>query len=206
MPNWCENNLSITGDKTKILTLLVKIKDSGEFFNIVKPIPVVFLDIHSGWQMINGIQTNAWRTIGDKDVALSETEIKQLKEKYGVTTQIDWCYRNWGTKWDTTINDDLDRLIVEVQEDNSQEVTVVLSNFDTAWSPPIEIYQELEKQGFFIEAEYYESGSCFYGYYTAGADDYNEYSSYSDIPDYIKTIFAVENWEEDEETNDSNEE
>jgi hypothetical protein len=68
----------------------------------------------------------------------------------------DFRTNEWGTKWDVQIsrNDFIDNEI----------------NFsaDTAWSPPIAFYQNIEEQGFDVYATFYEPGMCFYGSYSEG--------------------------------------
>jgi hypothetical protein len=79
-------------------------------------------------------------------------------------------------------------------------------SFDTAWSPPIEFYENLEEQGFRIEAFYYEPGMAFCGVYEDGCDDQFDIEGDSDwvekhIPRRIDEAFAIaesmEMWEED---------
>ncbi|CAB4222575.1 hypothetical protein UFOVP1655_139 [uncultured Caudovirales phage] len=62
-----------------------------------------------------------------------------------------WCCENWGTKWDATSSD------WEREDD-----TIRLS-FDTAWCPPIELYQYLVTEGWEVEASYLEEGMGFCG-------------------------------------------
>ena len=47
----------------------------------------------------------------------------------------DWRITNWGTKWDA----DLDGLADTLSQDESS----LSLSFDTAWSPPIGVYQKL---------------------------------------------------------------
>jgi hypothetical protein len=87
-----------------------------------------------------------------------ELEAKQIDNvvKYGAKDWYDWNVQNWGTKWD-------------VELDNVQRVdeNTLTARFDSAWAPPIEAYQALEKLGFEIEAKYYEPGMAFCGTYDA---------------------------------------
>ena len=43
--------------------------------------------------------------------------------------------------------------------------------FDTAWAPPVGIYEELIKQDFGVKAFYYEPGMDFAGLWQDGNDD-----------------------------------
>jgi len=93
----------------------------------------------------------------------------------------DWRIKNWGTKWDATI--------LSAHRDGD---TAVLY-FETAWSPPIEIYKVLEEEGFKVEATYVEQGVQYAGHYKDG-NDFTESS-----PDFLCNLY-------DEETDTFNEE
>ena len=86
----------------------------------------------------------------------------------------EWCVAHWGTKWDF---ESLDWCSV----DNQIEI-----NFESAWSPPIALYDFLVSAGWSVEAKYFESGEGYIGQYTDGSDDYYEYDI-SDI-DSIKSL------------------
>jgi len=86
----------------------------------------------------------------------------------------EWCVDHWGTKWDF---EPLDWCSV----DNQIEI-----NFESAWSPPIALYNSLVTEGWSVEAKYFESGEGYIGQYTDGSDDYYEYDI-SDI-DSIKSL------------------
>ena len=97
----------------------------------------------------------------------------------------EWDYNlaveKWSTKWDASNLDVIDRT------DNTISVS-----FDTAWSPPINFYDELLAQGFEVHAEYFEPGVCFVGKYIDGEDE--EYSF--ETADLLEEIpeDLVENW------------
>ena len=97
----------------------------------------------------------------------------------------EWDYNlaveKWGTKWDINDGDVIDR--------NENTITV---GFMTAWSPPINFYDELLAQGFEVHAEYFEPGVCFVGKYIDGEDE--EYSF--ETADLLEEIpeDLVENW------------
>ena len=68
----------------------------------------------------------------------------------------EWRVDNWGTKWNPII-DECDK-----QDDGSLRLS-----FDTAWAPPIKLYDFMTANGFEIEAFYSEEGMCFRGSYTS---------------------------------------
>ena len=54
-----------------------------------------------------------------------------------------WAVSNWGTKWDVGGRNEF----IEQPDANTIEL-----RFDSAWSPPIEAYNQLVEMGFEIEA------------------------------------------------------
>ena len=85
---------------------------------------------------------------------------EELQEVFvdGFNNWYDWQVAHWGTKWD-----------VDPISEEFDGVTMSLS-FDSAWSPPIEIYEYLVEQGFDVSANYYEPGMCFAGEWVNGDD------------------------------------
>ena len=81
----------------------------------------------------------------------------------------------WGTKWEPDVEE------VEYIEG---EVNFYMN---TAWSPPIGVYEELKRQGFVVMATYYEPGMCFVGKWEDGSDEYYEYDDLTsdNIRDFI---------------------
>jgi hypothetical protein len=63
-----------------------------------------------------------------------------------------WRVDNWGTG----------REAVELRLDVHNDVQLT-ATFDTAWSPPIGVYEELHRMGFTVRATYEEPGMCFAG-------------------------------------------
>ena len=78
----------------------------------------------------------------------------------------EWDYHvaleKWGTKWDVDPTD--------VDYDG----TTLSSSFDSAWSPPIALYEYLVAQGFEVSANYYEPGMDFAGEWVNGDDFFLE--------------------------------
>jgi hypothetical protein len=96
-----------------------------------------------------------------------------------------WCVQNWGTKWDVGSNGS------ECQQldNNSAEF-----HFDSAWSPPVEVYRAMTEQGFELAATYYESGMAFVGKVVGNATEFeNEWYNYSDSQvDLVRGIIGEE--------------
>lgn len=95
-----------------------------------------------------------------------------------------WNYRvaNWGTKWD--IGGSIERI-----------KNVAYCRFDSAWSPPIGLYEHLHSLGFKVSASYFEPGMMFGGYWEDGSDDYYE----GDFPDSLVEEYDILDWFEQEE-------
>ncbi len=93
----------------------------------------------------------------------------------------DWCINNWGTKWD--IGADIG---TEKEERYGLKATVVGNqascSFDSAWAPPIGLYEKLVELGYNVKASYFEPGMAFCGIYDNGVDNYVEYRDKDMIP------------------------
>jgi hypothetical protein len=101
----------------------------------------------------------------------------------------DWHVSNCGTKWDVGG----DNYNVDISKDGSS-MTV---SFESAWSPPVAWYENVQQQGFGVTAYYYESGMCFAGKYDESGDDCYEFSNMSSddvrdmLPDDLDDMFAI---------------
>jgi len=103
-----------------------------------------------------------------------------LLEKYGHPDWYSWSIEKWGTKWNCDAQD-------WNRDDNS-----ISFWFDSAWAPPINLYEKIFEEDYEVEAYYFKEGMQFVGKFSDGNDDYYEYSdseSLNDIPEDI-----VENW------------
>lgn len=112
----------------------------------------------------------------------------------------EWSVENWGVKWDVK-GDEVQ--VVQIDDDR------VILTFDTAWGPPIALYEYLEEQGYEIVGMYYEPGMCFCGIYNNGFDEYYEYNDMTyeevkaSIPDELDECFMISDYVRDmEEFND----
>ena len=159
MPNWCANSLKLvatTPDSEKKLTEIVqelaRAKTAGEnpvIFGLIKPVPEALM-ITAGY-------------LGDtvEQAALVAKEKENLKT-YGYKNWYDFCIGEWGTKWDAK---------TEYDESYTIEGNQLTIFFDTAWSPPMQIYYALEEMGFEVEATYVEQGVGYIGFYSDGVDN-----------------------------------
>lgn len=107
-----------------------------------------------------------------------------------------WNINNWGTKWDVNVYG------YEVIDETS--VTI---SFDSAWAPPIALYEYLEENEWSVSAYYYEPGMCYCGRFVDGCDEYYDYTDLTademeeQLPSEIDEMFGIiENarmWEEE---------
>lgn len=102
----------------------------------------------------------------------------------------EWCVGHWGTKWDVAGNG--------YNPTVANDGLTAHFDFDTAWSPPIGAYERMTKQGFRIEAMYYESGMCFAGCWDSEfGDEYYEFSGLHSgdvaglLPPELNDYFAI---------------
>jgi hypothetical protein len=112
-----------------------------------------------------------------------------------------WNVNNWGTKWEASIYD------YERLDDNNIKI-----NFDTAWGPPIALYDYLFELGYDTTAYYDECGMAFCGKYEFGSDDQYDYSdmdSYTfqdQVPSDIDDMFSISQQMQDRESEEEDDE
>lgn len=109
----------------------------------------------------------------------------------------EWNIENWGTKWNCNAQD-------WVREENT-----ISFWFDSAWGPPIALYEFAENVGFTVYGQYHEEGMQFVGEFLEGADRYYEYDtveSLDEIPQHLvdeyflrETLLEREEYEEEDE-------
>ena len=138
MPNWVYNNLSIEGTEEAIAKVKAQlnkpiVKQYGEdkeattysnpifsFWNILPP-PEDKLDEYFGTHGFDG-------------------------EKSTGNTEYNWYNFNnnkWGTKWDVAVSDDEKWAETEITGESSTHISY---RFNTAWSPPLPVIEELSVQ------------------------------------------------------------
>ena len=149
MPNWCNNNLTLTHEDPAMIQRAYDALERGEFLNEFIPVPAD-LQITAG-------------SLGSGPEQLElERKTAENIEKYGYGNWYDFCCGEWGTKWDVGSDGTTD-----VHPDGKMLHTY----FDSAWSPPINAYEKLVEMGFGVEAMYYEGGMCYAGTFSNGADE-----------------------------------
>lgn len=100
-----------------------------------------------------------------------------------------WRVKNWGTKWDFGYSEDYGLKGTRVGNEFS-------CSFDTAWGPPIGLYERLRVLGYTVKAYYFEPGMCFAGEWLDGEHD--EWADDpSDFSDEVLEMFDVDSYYED---------
>lgn len=112
-----------------------------------------------------------------------------------------WQINNWGTKWD--IGADVG---TEKEEQYGLKATrvgnEVCCSFDSAWSPPVGLYDKLFELGYDVRATYWEPGMAYCGIWDNGADNYCEYSTKDMIPVALWNEYDMQEFfKDDEEVN-----
>ena len=193
MPNWCNNTVEINHtDKSKMYELVGAINE-GRFCDHVMPVP-------ESLKIVAGMVSDE-----AEQKKLEEDTARNL-EVHGYGNWYDYCVNNWGTKWDVEAYDTVDY-------DDQHAKHGITFGFDSAWAPPLGIYEALVEQGFTVRGYYYEPGMCFAGIWEDGCDDFYELNEMTSteladtLPSVLDDMFCIsenaaeweaENAEEDE--------
>ena len=154
MPNWCDNQITITGPNSvidQIEKIVKEEKDTDGLLNFFHPMPKHLED------------TTSPSSSADKPQPMVE----------GFDCWYDWRCENWGTKWEVCEFYGVDR---QHLNDSLDESTISFG-FSSAWSPPINAYQTFimnmsEKNlDVSVKAYYYEGGCDFMGCWDNGDDE-----------------------------------
>ena len=185
MPNWCYNTASLSHeDKTKVDSLIKELEKGKD--------AKLFNHLYPMPEELR--ETQAPNDNAD--------QVKALTEKYGYGDWYSWCVNEWGTKWDADINN--------WEPDDDGKVYI---SFDTAWAPPIELYEKLVEEGWDVYGTYHEEGMAFVGEFVDGYDNYYEYGDATSdtileyIPEHLDEEWCIseqmrdrEEWEKEDET------
>ena len=191
MPNWCNNNIEITGPKHKLDKLLEGAKE-GQLLNTLYPMPKELEDTENS----NDTEKMSKQPVVD-----------------GHNNWYDWRVDKWSTKWDVDVYDGSIQEQEELfgKDDGDKKVAF---GFDSAWSPPIgacETYLE-NNNDMSIKLTYYEPGMDFMGIwedfddrcYTCSVDaptsdsEFWETEDGKHIDDYMGVVETMQQYEEDQ--------
>ena len=136
MPNWTYNAITI---KHNDPAMIDRVQNCKLFLGEFLPTPQPLLE------------TEAVVRLTEEQHAKVAANVEQ----FGYPDWYSWNCANWGTKWD-----------VELENVQRVDANTLTASFESAWSPPIEAYNQLAELGFEIDAKYYEPGMSFAGTYT----------------------------------------
>ena len=148
MPNWCNNNVTITSPNQDKLKAISKAAAEGKMFEFMHPMPAEL-----------------------RDTTADGTERPELVKKYGSSDWYGWANQNWSTKWDNG----------ECYQNELQDGVLHLA-FDTAWGPPIGVYDHYThlNNDIDIKGFYFEGGCDFMGVWHQGEDECYQTSEITD--------------------------
>ena len=168
MPNWCDNQVSITGPNSVIdkIEKIVKEEDNQNgLLNFMKPMPKQLQD------------TTSPSSASDKPQPMVE----------GFDNWYDWRVENWSTKWEVCEFYGVDRQYLSEQNEGESVITF---GFSSAWAPPIGAYEQFisdmsaNQIDVSVKAYYYEGGCDFMGEWYDGVDDCYAPSDYKSTDDF----------------------
>ena len=168
MPNYCNNNIVITGPNS-VIDKIEKIAngDKGDLLQYFYPMPKELNDTVAG---------------PEPKTKKEKLEKRRLQVEYGASNWYDWRVENWGTKWDIMEFYNITRK--EIGEDESE----IELGFDTAWAPALGAYEKFidENSNCSLKAYYYEPGCDFMGEWDNGIDSCFEVAKYGLDDDFWK--------------------
>ena len=141
MPNWCNNNVEISGPN-KIIDQIEKIVDESK--------------------NTEGQGLLDWMVPMPKELRETQadgTERKDFIKKYGHSDWYGWANENWGTKWDISSE------FYSVDRQYHNRVSTIRFGFDSAWAPPLTAFADwLDKnEDCSLKCWYHEPGCDFAG-------------------------------------------
>jgi hypothetical protein len=165
MPNWCDNEVVISGSPEVLTEIDNIISQNPEGFemNDFLPIPKELVDSQASGTTENFTKALAGDTTVEYD------------------NWYDWSIANWGTKWD----------VRDVYRSN--DVGQILLTYNTAWAPNVNFWAQFtEKYPVKVEHRYYEEGVCFIGEATIENGQIDDYCIEIDEQVYKKVGVVLE--------------
>jgi len=150
MPNWCSNELTISGDKEAISRFVAGVKkdDSNDLMLIESYLPTP--------EELTVTMSGSFGDDSSPEALELAAKQKSNIEKYGHKDWYDWNCANWGTKWSDSDTDGGD-----IYNDG----TTVSYSFQSPWGPPEEAFRRIS--ALFPELTFVlsfsEEGMGFYG-------------------------------------------
>ena len=156
MPNWCDNQITITGSKSvidKIEKIAKEEKGAGGLLDFFHPMPKEL-----------------------RDTTADGSEDKKLLEKYGYSDWYGWACDNWGTKWDVSEFYGVDRQGDTISFAFSSAWSPPVGAYE---------YFLAKNEDCSLKAWYYEGGCDFMGVWEDGDDRCYENSNVAPKSDSV---------------------
>jgi hypothetical protein len=135
MPNWCQNEVTVTAtDRGKAEAFVGFVRDGDNYFsfNRIVPMPDELKGTRSSVDIVSQEEYNANQNQNNR--AITQEMSDRFKKEYGCDNWYDWANDNWGTKWDA-----------DCEEVHIGDFGEVEYKFDTASGPPEPIYKALRE-------------------------------------------------------------
>jgi len=152
MPNWCENDLYITGPRDEVGKFLKKCRKNGKYtldFNDFIPYPRYYGFLDKERKIQERMLENSPFYPYFLGVRWFYLVAKDGYNQGGY----EWCWDNWGTKWNACE--------VEFHVEND----IIVITFSTAWEPPKPVIEAISREfpELRLQLYYYEGGGGFKG-------------------------------------------
>ena len=109
--------------------------------------------------------------------------------KFKMPDWYNWRLANWGCKWDFGYDEQYGLKGTRVGNEFS-------CSFDTAWSPPLGLYERLHTLNYEVKAYYFEPGMVFCGTWVNGNDLHWD-GDVDNWPDMIKEMWDMDAYFQD---------
>ena len=150
MPNWCENKVTVTGKPAQV----------KHFYHANH----AFV----GGTRLDGEEWGELREFSFHGILPTPKSYEKNGKWY------DWNIKNWGTKWDCSGEDSFYQN--EIKDGDTDFHGKLCLAFDTAWAPPVGIYEELVDKDFGVNAYYFEPGMDYAGHWYDGNDEFERFN------------------------------
>ena len=166
MPNWCDNQLSITGPNSVIDKIEKIVKED---------------DSHKENGLLHFFHPMPKELEGTTSPSSSAKKPQPMIE--GFDCWYDWRCHNWSTKWEVCEFYGVDR---QYHSEQNEGESTISFGFSSAWAPPIGAYEKFleNNSDCSVRAFYYEGGCDFMGEWYDGVDDCYAPSDYKSTDDF----------------------